>query len=183
MANNYDQLPRVDFEVSLSDFKRLEAIARKMEALGFEGAYAEFQREYQRAKENSLMFIRNAAADEVDEAQKIESRQVGHSKSGYIPTGTLQGSITSQFSKGGLKVSVVPLATTEQAEQARQHAKQGRQRHFQPGKAQGVHYYGVDVEFGNSKMKAEPFMKPSGEKVAVKLDGEFEEAMRRAING
>ena len=129
----------------------------------------------------SKQFIRNAGADEVDAAQKIESQQVGHSKSGYIPTGTLQGSITPQFSRGGLKVSVVPLATSADADKARRKSKGGKAKHFKPGKGPELHYYGVDVEFGNSKMTAEPFMKPSGEKVATKLDGEFEQAMRRAL--
>lgn len=181
MANNYDQLPRVEFEVNLADFKRLERIARTLEAAGLQGAYAEFQREYANALRVSKQFIRNAGADEVDAAQKIESQQVGHSKSGYIPTGTLQGSITPQFSRGGLKVSVVPLATSVDADKARQKAKGGKAKHFKPGKGPELHYYGVDVEFGNSKMAAEPFMKPSGEKVATKLDGEFEQAMRRAL--
>ena len=49
MANNYDQLPRVEFEVNLADFKRLERIARTLEAAGLQGAYAEFQREYANA--------------------------------------------------------------------------------------------------------------------------------------
>ena len=73
------------------------------------------------------------------------------------------------------------MATSADADKARQKAKGGKAKRFKPGKEAELHYCGVDVEFGNSKMTAEPFMKPSGEKVATKLDGEFEQTMRRAL--
>lgn len=184
MPNNYDELPRVNFSVGLGNFRQAKAVAEHLAALGMPEALQEFEREYTRAKAASRIFIRNAGADEVDEAQKIESQKVGHSKSGYVPTGTLQGSITPQFSDDGMKVSVVPLATSADAEKARKTIKQGAKKIRQinrPSKSEDVYYYGAAVEFGTRHMAKEPFMKPSGEKIISKLDSKFVETMRQAL--
>lgn len=184
MPNNYDKLPSVEFGVDMRRLARARAAAETMARLGMPEAMQEYERERARALAASKIFIRNAGAEEVDEAQKIESQKVGHSKSGYVPTGTLQGSITPQFSDNGLKTTVLPLATAEEAEEARQRIKQGTKKTHKaskPSAIKGVHYYGVDVEFGNAHMDAEPFMKPSGEKVAARLDKKFEDTMRQAL--
>lgn len=186
MSNDsYDQLPRVNFSVSMKDFPKVERVAQQLAALGMPEAMSEYERELIKATVASKVFIRNAGAQEVDEAQKIESRQVGHSKSGYVPTGTLQGSITPQFSKNGLKVSVVPLATSLDAEKARKAIKEGAKKIRKinkPSKSEDAYYYGTAVEFGLGRNPKEPFMKPSGESVASKLDDKFEETMRKALN-
>lgn len=108
MPNNYDEVPRVEFSVDMGDFNNVKQVAAMLASLGIPEGTLEFEREYARAKAASKIFIRNAGAEEVDEAQKIESQKVGHSKSGYVPTGTLQGSITPQFSDDGMKVSILP---------------------------------------------------------------------------
>ena len=184
MANNYDELPRVDFGVDMGNFEQAKAAAQALEEAGMPGAIAEFEREYQRALVGSKAFIRKAAADEIKKAAEKERQQVGHSKSGYDPTSTLEGSITAQFSKNNLKASVVPLATTADAEKNRQRIKQGkkiRNVHKPKKKDSDVHYYGADVEFGYGNNPKEPFMQPSGEEMIRELDGRFEKLMRDAI--
>jgi hypothetical protein len=185
MANNYDELPRVNFEVDMGNFEQARATAQALAAMGMPEALEEVNREYARAKAASKIFIRNAAAQEVEAASDLEASLVGHSKSGYVPTGTLQGSITPQFSKGGYKVSIAPLATAEDAEKARKAIAQGAKkirRVNKPSESEDAHYYGVDVEFGRGNNPKEPFMKPSGEKVAAQLDQKFEETMRQALD-
>lgn len=184
MANNYNELPRVNFSVDMGNFEEARRAAQALEEAGMPGAMAEFEREYERAIIGSKAFIRKAGADEVEEAAKIERSKVGHSKSGYEPTGTLQGSITPQFGSDKLSVSVVPLATSADAKKNMQRIKQKKSiRHIhKPSKFRDVHYYGADVEFGYGHNPKEPFMKPSGEQMIPRLDGEFEKTMRRAIN-
>ncbi|MBU9696128.1 hypothetical protein KSL82_09585 [Limosilactobacillus portuensis] len=182
--DSYENLPRVNFSVNTKEFELLRAKAQALARMGMPEAMAEFNREYARAKTASKIFIRNAAAEEVDEAQKIESQKVGHSKSGYVPTGTLQGSITPEFSEDGMKVSVVPLATSEDADEARKQIKQGAKKVRKvnkPSKNKDAYYYGTAVEFGKGHNPKEPFMKPSGEKVAARLDKKFEDTMRKAL--
>lgn len=182
--DSYENLPRVNFSVDMKNFEQLRARAQALARMGMPEAMAEFNREYARAKSASKIFIRNAAAEEVDEAQKIESQKVGHSKSGYVPTGTLQGSITPEFSEDGMKVSVVPLATSEDADEARKQIKQGSKKVRKvnkPSKNKDAYYYGTAVEFGKGRNPKEPFMKPSGEKVAARLDKKFEDTMRQAL--
>lgn len=184
MPNNLDEVPRVSFSVDMGDFNNARQVASLLASLGIPEAQREFEREFRRAKAASKIFIRNAAAEEIDEAQKIESQKVGHSKSGYVPTGTLQGSITPQFSDDGLAVSVLPLATSQDAEKARQAIKQGVKKIRQinrPSKSEQAYYYGAAVEFGLGHNPKEPFMKPSGEKVIAKLDSKFEQTMREAL--
>lgn len=183
--DSYENLPRVNFSVNTSDFERARAVAQNLARMGMPEAMDEFNREYARAKAASKIFIRNAAAEEVDEAQKIESQKVGHSKSGYVPTGTLQGSITPQFSEDGMKVSVVPLATAEDAEKARKQISQGVKKIRKVNKLsknKNAYYYGTAVEFGKGHNPREPFMKPSGEKVAAQLEKKFEDTMRQALD-
>lgn len=184
MPNNYDEIPRVNFEVRMQQFEKLRMVAERLAQMGMPEAMAEYNREYARAKAASKIFIRNAGAEEVDEAQKIESQKVGHSKSGYIPTSTLQGSITPQFSKNGMKVSVAPLATAQDAAEARKKIAQGvkkLKKVNRPSRSKDAYYYGVAVEFGKGHNPKEPFMKPSGEKVAAHLDQKFIETMKEAL--
>ena len=183
-SDNKDELPSVDFSVNLDAFEKVRATAQALSALGMPEAAREYEMEFLRAKEASKLFVRNIAADEVDLAQKIESQKVGHSKSGYVPTGTLQGSITPLFSDDKLKVSVVPLATAQQAEQARKNIKQGVKNTRKSTKSSedgSAYYYGVAVEFGKGHNPKEPFMKPSGETVSAKADSKFEDTMRKAL--
>ena len=182
--SSYENLPRVNFSVNTREFERVRVTAQLLARMGMPEAMTEFNREYARAKAASKIFISNAGAEEVDEAQKIESQKVGHSKSGYVPTGTLQGSITPQFSKDGMKVSIVPLATSEDAEKARKQIKQGTKKVRKvnkPSKNKDAYYYGTAVEFGKGHNPREPFMKPSGEKVAAHLDQKFIETMKEAL--
>ena len=184
MPNNYDEIPRVNFSVNTQEFERLRAKAQLLASMGMPEALAEFNREYARAKAASKIFIRNAGAEEIDEAQKIERQKVGHSKSSYVPTGTLQGSITPQFSDDGMKVSVAPLATAQDAEEARKKIAQGVKKLKnvnRPSRSEDAYYYGAAVEFGLGHNPKEPFMKPSGEKVAAHLDQKFAETMREAL--
>ncbi|KRM83295.1 hypothetical protein FC35_GL000917 [Limosilactobacillus coleohominis DSM 14060] len=184
MANNYDKLPRVEFSVDMGNFEQAKAAAQALEEAGMTGAMAEFEREYQRALAGSKAFIRKAAADEIKKAAEKERQQVGQSKSGYVPTGTLEGSITAQFSNQDLKASIAPLATTADAEKNRQRIKSGKKIRnvHKPKKGdKDVHYYGADVEFGYGNNPKEPFMQPSGEEMIRELDGRFEKLMRHAI--
>ena len=168
MSDN--ELPTVKFGVNLDAFNQVRAAAQALADAGMPEALTEFDREFQQAQRLSRQFVLQAGAKEVDVAQKLESSQVGHSKSGYIPTGTLQGSIKPEFSPDGLSVSVAPHATTAQVKQAR------------GGKVDGkATPYGQFVEFGTYKMAPEPFMKPSGERVENELKGDFENTVRRAI--
>ncbi|WP_405024768.1 HK97-gp10 family putative phage morphogenesis protein [Ligilactobacillus sp. LYQ139] len=168
MSDN--ELPTVKFGVNLDAFNQVRAAAQALADAGMPEALAEFDREFQQAQRLSRQFVLQAGAKEVDAAQKLESSLVGHSKSRYVPTGTLQGSIKPEVSPDGLSVSVAPHATTAQVKQAR------------GGKADGkVTPYGPFVEFGTYKMAPEPFMKPSGERVANELKGDFENTVRRAI--
>lgn len=181
MPNNYDELPRVNFSVDLGNFMEAKAAAELLASMGMPEALQEFEADLAKAKAGSQKFIRKVGADEVEEAAKIERDLVGHSKSGYVPTGTLEGSITPEFSDDGMKVSVVPLATSAQAEAARRKLGQGKRK--KPSRASGeLHYYGVDVEFGRGRNPREPFMKPSGESIAAKADAEFEKTMRNALS-
>lgn len=184
MANNYDKLPRVEYSVDMGNFEQAKAAAQALEEAGMQGAMAEFEREYHRALVGSKAFIRKAAADEIKKAAEIERQKVGHSKSGYVPTGTLEGSITAQFSKQNLKASVVPLATTADAEKNHERIKSGKKIRnvHKPKKGdEDVHYYGADVEFGYGNNPKEPFMQPSGEAMIRELDGRFYKLMKHAI--
>lgn len=182
--DSYDKLPRVEFSVDMGDFEKAQLAAQRMESLGVPGAMAEFRREHTRAKAASKIFIKNAGAQEVEAASDLEASLVGHSKSGYKPTGTLQGSITPQFSDDGMKVSIVPLATSEDSAKARKQISQGAKkirRVNRPSKNESAYYYGAAVEFGLGHNPREPYMKPSGEKVAAQLDKKFEDTMRQAL--
>lgn len=184
MANNYDKLPRVEYSVDMGNFEQAKAAAQALEEAGMPGAMAEFEREYHRALVGSKAFIRKAAADEIKKAAEIERQKVGRSKSGYVPTGTLEGSITAQFSKQNLKASVVPLATTADAEKNRERIKSGKKIRnvHKPKKGdEDVHYYGADVEFGYGNNPKEPFMQPSGEAMIRELDERFDKLMKHAI--
>lgn len=184
MANNYDKLPRVEYSVDMGNFEQAKAAAQALEEAGMTGAMAEFEREYHRALVDSKAFIRKAAADEIKKAAEIERDLVGDKKSGYVPTGTLEGSITAQFSKQDLKASVVPLATTADAEKNRERIKSGKKIRnvHKPKKGDAdVHYYGADVEFGYGNNPKEPFMQPSGEAMIRELDGRFDKLMKHAI--
>lgn len=185
MANDsFEKLPSVEFSVEDGDFIKVKAAAEQLASLGMPEAMEEYNREYARAKAATKVFIRNAGAQEVDEAQKLESAQVGHSKSGYKPTGTLQGSITPFISDDGKKVQIVPLATSIDAEKARKQVAQGAKkirRVSKPSKNPDAYYYGTAVEFGLGHNPKEPFMKPSGESVGSKLDAKFEQTMREAL--
>src|SRR5699024_10588104 len=93
-------------------------------------------------------------------------------------TGTLQGSITPQFSEDGMKVSVVPLATAEDAEKARKQISQGVKKVRKvnkPSKNKDAYYYGTAVEFGKGRNPKEPSMKPSGAKVVASHEKKFED--------
>ena len=182
--DSYEKLSRVEFSVDMGNFEQAKMAAQQMEALGVPGAMAEYEREFRRAKAASKIFIRNAGAEEVEAASDLESTLVGNSKSGYKPTGTLQGSITPQFSDDGMKVSIVPLATAEDSAKARKQISQGVKkirRVNKPSEDKDAYYYGAAVEFGLGHNPKEPFMKPSGEKVAAKLDKKFEDTMRQAL--
>lgn len=162
--DNQDEssLPTVKFHVDTSNLKAMHQAANIMAQFGFSEAVGEADKTISRANALSQRFIQNAGAKEVNEAQKLESSLVGHSKSGYVPTGNLQGSIKPKFSDNGMTVEIRPAATTK-------------------GK-NGENYYGQYVEFGTYKMAPEPYMKPSGEKVAEQLEQEFDDITRR-VNG
>jgi len=84
-----------------------------------------------------------------------------------------------------MKVSVVPLATAEDADEARKQIKQGAKKVRKvnkPSKNKDAYYYGTAVEFGKGRNPKEPFMKPSGEKVAAHLEKKFEDTMRQALD-
>lgn len=154
-----DNIPVVKFSVDMQGIEKMKQVAALMASNGFEEAVGVANATETKAKALSKAFIRNAGAKEVDQAQQIESSLVGHGKSGYVPTGNLQGSIKPKFNKNGLEVSVKPEATN--------------------GKNQP---YGQYVEFGTYKMTPEPYMKPSGEKVSAELDKEFEDIIRKAAD-
>ena len=164
MDNNLDEsvLPTVHFHIDKGNLEAMRQVASMMAQCGFSEAVGEADKTISRANALSQRFIQNAGAKEIDEAQRIESSLVGHSKSGYIPTGNLQGSIKAKFSDNGMTVDVRPTATTK-------------------GK-NGLGYYGQYVEFGTYKMAPEPYMKPSGEKVSEQLEQDFDDLTRR-VNG
>ncbi|MGA3475148.1 phage tail protein [Lactiplantibacillus plantarum] len=182
MANNYEQIPAVKFSIDVDYFNQLFETARRLAHNGMPEALEEANNEYRRAVALSKAFIKNAGAREQEAAQGLERTQVGHSKSGYEPTGTLQGSIEIKLSDDGKSVSVMPMATV--ADQKRALAAIAGSGSKKPITSQdGVDYYGVYVEYGTYKMAAEPFMKPTGEKIAMRLDNEFERIMRLAVLG
>lgn len=183
-TDSFKNLPAVQFSVDDGDFAKVKATAQRLAEMGMPEALQEYEREYRRAQAASKIFIRNAAAEEVEAAQDLERSLVGHSKSGYKPTGTLQGSITPVFNQDGKSVQIVPLATAEDAEKARQKIKSGAKtvKHVHKiSKNEDAYYYGTAVEFGLGHNPKEPFMKPSGEKVAKGLDAKFDETMRQAL--
>ena len=45
MANNYDELPRVNFEVDMGNFEQARATAQALAAMGMPEALEEFNRE------------------------------------------------------------------------------------------------------------------------------------------
>ena len=84
-----------------------------------------------------------------------------------------------------MKVSIVPLATSEDSEKARKQIKQGTKKVRKvnkPSKNKDAYYYGTAGEFGKGHNPREPFMKPSGEKVAARLDKKFEDTVRQALD-
>ena len=160
MADELDRsvLPTVKFRLDKGNLEAMRQVASVMAQCGFSEAVGEADKTISRANALGQRFIQNAGAKEIDEAQRIESSLVGHSKSGYVPTGNLQGSIKAKFD--GNSVEIAPEATTK-------------------GK-NGLGYYGQYVEFGTYKMAPEPYMKPSGEKVAQQLEQDFDDITRRA---
>lgn len=182
MANNYDKIPAVTFSIDVDYFNQLFETARGLAHNGMPEAMEEANKEYQRAIALSKAFIKNAGAREQEAAQGLERTQVGHGKSGYVPTGTLQGMMEIKISDDGKSVSVKPMATV--ADQKRALAAIAGSGSKKPLTSQdGVDYYGVYVEYGTYRMAAEPFMKPTGEKIAMRLDNEFERIMRLAVLG
>lgn len=152
-------LPVVSFSVDTSGLEQMKQVAQSMASNGFDEAVGIANATEQKAQALSKAFIKNAGAKEVNQAQVIESQLVGHGKSGYVPTGNLQGSIKPEFSQDGMSVSIKPEATNKAND-----------------------YYGQYVEFGTYKMAPEPYMKPSGEKVSADLDDEFETIVRKAVD-
>lgn len=190
MANNYDQIPVVTFSIDVDYFNQLFETARGLAHNGMPEALEEANKEYRRAVALSKAFIKNAGAREQEAAQGLERTQVGHSKSGYEPTGTLQGSIEIKLSDDGNSVSIMPMATVADQKKALE-AIAGSGSKKPITSQDGVTYYGVYVEFGTDhskefgtyRMAPEPFMKPTGEKIAMRLDNEFERIMRLAVLG
>ncbi|KYK51263.1 phage tail protein [Lactiplantibacillus plantarum] len=182
MTNNYDKIPAVTFSIDVDYFKQLFETARGLARNGMPEALEEANKEYHRAVVLSKVFIKNAGVREQEAAQGLERTQVGHSKSGYDPTGTLQGSLKIKISDDGKSVSVLPMATV--ADQKRALAAIAGSGSKKPITGQdGVEYYGVYVEYGTYKMAAEPFMKPTGEKIATRLENDFDRIMRLAVLG
>ena len=84
-----------------------------------------------------------------------------------------------------MKVSVVPLATAEDAEKARKQISQGVKKIRKVNKLsknKNAYYYDTAVEFGKGHNHREPFMKQSGDKVAAHLEKKFEDTMRQALD-
>ncbi|VDH11700.1 prophage P2a protein 43 [Lactiplantibacillus plantarum] len=190
MANNYDKIPVVTFSIDVDYFNQLFETARGLARNGMPEAMEEANKEYRRAVALSKAFIKNAGAREQEAAQGLERTQVGHGKSGYEPTGTLQGSIEIKISDDGKSVSIMPMATVADQKQALA-AIAGSGSKKPITSQDGITYYGVYVEFGTDhnkefgtyRMAPEPFMKPTGEKVATRLNNEFERIMRLAVLG
>lgn len=131
-------MPYVEVDLK-PDFNQsmLDSIA-KLRALGLNYEADEIEKSRLAIVAKQKEFLVNVSARISEKAQQIEREQVGHSASGYVPTGTLRKSIKPSVSDDNT------IATVSAAAQA----KDG-------------YLYGNAVEFGTYKQAAEPFLGPA----------------------
>ncbi|MEJ6358741.1 hypothetical protein WJM93_15670 [Lactiplantibacillus plantarum] len=103
-----------------------------------------------RSKKSKL--LRKLGSENQIALQETERNVVGHSKSGYIPTGNLMRSIITEYSPDGVDI----LATAQ---------------------SKGGYYYGNAVEFGTKRMHATPYVRPTFENMVA----ENEETAKREL--
>lgn len=156
---NYSEIPAVRYSVEDSYSKPLEQMMRIMQAHGATSAVSQLEKRKKRIDRNINKFLKAAANDERDEA------------STYLRTVAI-GSNGTLYSKGFLfktiKVKkqadgsylVAPLAVAKSKK--------------------GWYAYGAALEFSTKHMDAEPFMRPSADRIRDKLSTKFVEAMRKS---
>lgn len=105
----------------------------------------EVERYYSGLKNKRRTALRKIATVGMIEAKKRERSVVGGKKSGYVPTGNLQRSISNEIEEDRATV----FTTAE--------SKKG-------------YPYGVAVEFGMKKMPATPYMRPTAEGMIEKAE-------------
>lgn len=161
-----DHIPTVEFALKPSYSAAIANMANAFRAAGSKSGVQLMQRTQYAMDIHAKAFVEKLGTDTQEKAREIERDQVGHSKSGYIPTGNLMRSIEHREASDGLTTTVQPTATAK--------AKNSKEAGYE---------YGQAVEFGlkDRNYAAEPFMKPAGEEVSKNLNGRSRQALNQAI--
>lgn len=126
------KVEQVGFQTKITIAPPPESLLRSLPAKQRE----EVENYYSELKNKRRNALKKIATVGMIEAKKKERAVVGGKKSGYIPTGNLQRSITDEVTEDEATV----FTTAE--------SKKG-------------YPYGVAVEFGTKKMAATPYMRPT----------------------
>ncbi|TLQ05478.1 hypothetical protein FEZ51_02130 [Pediococcus stilesii] len=154
---NYSEIPAIRYAVEDRYSNQIDRMIRALEAHGAHSSANHLKRQKQKIKRNTDKFLKAAATDARDEA------------SNYLRTVAI-GSNGTNYSKGFLfktiKVKKQPDGSYQVAPLAVAKSKRG------------WYAYGAALEFGTQNMTAEPFMRPSSDRIRSKVQSKFIEAMR-----
>lgn len=155
-----DHIPTVEFALKPSYSAAIASMSNAFRTAGSKAGVQLMQHMQYSMDMHAKNFITATGSRTQLEAMRIERDQVGHSKSGYIPTGNLMRNIKHHESSNGMTTTVQPEAESKAG-----------------------YNYGQAVEFGlkNRNYAAEPFMKPAGEKVSQGLAANSSREMLKAI--
>ncbi|ERL63762.1 hypothetical protein [Schleiferilactobacillus shenzhenensis] len=155
-----DHIPTVEFGLNPSYSAAITSMSNAFRSVGSKAGVQLMQRTQYAMDTHAKAFIEKLGTDTQQKAREIERDQVGHSKSGYIPTGNLMRNINHHESDDGLTTQTYPEAQSKDG-----------------------YNYGQAVEFGlkDRNYPADPFMKPAGEEVSKNLNGRSRQALNEAM--
>lgn len=166
IGGNYDNshVPIVEYGVDTDPFKRQAVqLSSRISAMGFGDLGKDVLSLIPEVDRNAKRAVERIGEEEAAQAQQIVGQVVGHSKSGYVPTGNLRNSIKPHKSLGGFRVQIYPEATNNGY-------KYGQSVEFAP-------------EFGNKHATATPYMKPSADIVNERFNSIFVRCMAGGVYG
>lgn len=158
MANDQSQgFPYDEIKIDDAYIQQLDEAAERLKSLGLDYEASEILKVKSSIMNQQKPFLVNASNRVALKAQLIERQKVGHSASGYVPT-------------GNLRKSIKPTITDDSTAQVRADAQ-----------TKDGFYYGNAVEFGTFKMQAEPFLGPAINESQDENEKDADEFLRKGV--
>lgn len=158
---NNSHVPIVEYAVDDREFViQASQLGVKLSGLGLGDFSKDMLKLQKKVHNGAKKAIRQMGTLEQGKAQEIERNVVGHSKSGYVPTGNLNEHIKAHYPRKSEKIEV----------------------QVYPKVSNKGYNYGQSVEFapefGNKHAAATPYMKPSADIINQKFDEVLERNLK-----